>query len=85
MAFFTKVLGNEMNKPEVKMDKSLLRIFLLGLVVLDISKVEIYEFFYDCITEKYHDHAKLRYRDTQIALSSIWEQNIFSNILKNRC
>ena len=50
---------------------------------MDISKVKVYEFWYDCITENYHDHAKLRYRDTQMALSSIWKQNMFSNILKN--
>lgn len=49
-----------------------------------MSKVKVYEFWYDCITENYHDHAKLRYRDTQMALSSIWKQNMFSNILKNR-
>ena len=52
------------------------------MLVLDISKVDIYELWYDRITGKYNDHAKLRYKETQIALSCIWEQKLFSNIFK---
>lgn len=72
-----------MKKTEEKLNNGLLGFLKLGLLVLDMSKVKVYEFWYDCITENYHDHAKLRYRDTQMALSSIWKQNMFSNILKN--
>ena len=37
-----------MNKAEVKMDKSV----YLGLLILDISKIAMYEYWCDCISMK---------------------------------
>ena len=50
----------EMKKTEVKMNKPI----SLGQAILDLSKMLIYEFWYDCITPKYGDKARLYYMDT---------------------
>ena len=50
----------EMRKVEVKMNKQI----YLGQVILDISKILMYEFWYDYIKPKYGDKARLCYADT---------------------
>ena len=50
----------EKKKIGIKMTKSL----LLGMSILDISKMLMYEFWYDYINPKYGDRAKLCYTDT---------------------
>ena len=47
-------------KTEVKMNKPI----YLGQAILDISKILIYEFWYDYIKPKYGDKARLCYMDT---------------------
>ena len=50
----------EMNKTRVKMNKPI----YLGLSILDISKILMYEFWYDYMKPKYNDNVKLCYMDT---------------------
>ena len=50
----------EMKKTRVKMTKP----FYLRMSILDISKTIMYKFWYDYITPKYGDRAKLCYTDT---------------------
>ena len=50
----------EMKKVEVRMNKPI----YLGQAILDISKTNMYEFWYDCIKPKYGDKARLCYMDT---------------------
>ena len=50
----------EMKKIRVKMTKPL----YLGMSILGISKILMYEFLYDYINLKYEDRAKLCYKDT---------------------
>ena len=50
----------EMKKTRVKMTKPL----YLGVSILDISTILMYEFWYDYISPKYGDNAKLCYTDT---------------------
>ena len=50
----------EMKKTEVIMNKPI----YLGQAILDISKILIYEFWYDYIKPKYGDKARLCYMDT---------------------
>ena len=49
----------EMNKTKVKMNKPI----YLGLSILDISKILMYEFWYDYMKPKYNDNMKLCYMD----------------------
>ena len=49
-----------MKKTRVKMNKPV----YLGMPILDISKILMYEFWYDYIKPKYGDRAKLFYMDT---------------------
>ena len=50
----------EMNKTKVKINKPI----DLGLSILDISKILMYEFWYDYMKPKYNDNVKLCYMDT---------------------
>ena len=52
----------EMNKTEVKMNKPI----YLGLSILDISKILMYELWYDYMKPKYNDNVKLCYMDTVV-------------------
>ena len=58
--FSENLLVIEMNKPEVKMNKPL----YLGLSILDMNKIVIYEYCYDYTKPKYGKKAKLCYMDT---------------------
>ena len=49
-----------MKKVKVKMNKPI----YLGLSILDISKITMYELWYDFIKSKYESRAKLCYMDT---------------------
>ena len=50
----------EMRKVKVKMNKPI----YLGLSILNISKITMYEFWYDYVKSKYEDKARLCYMDT---------------------
>ena len=58
--FSENLLAIEMKKTKVKMNKPV----YLGMSILDISKMLMYEFWYDYIKPKYKDKAKLCYMDT---------------------
>ena len=57
----------EMNKTKVKMNKPI----YLGLSTLDISKILIYQFWYDYMKPKYGNRVKLCYMDTDSFIMSI--------------
>ena len=57
----------EMNKTKVKMNKPM----YLGLSILDISKVLMYEFWYDDMKLKYKNKVKLYYMDTDSLIMNI--------------
>ena len=50
----------QMKKSEVKMNKPI----YLGQAILDISKILMYEFWYDYVKPKYGDKARICYMDT---------------------
>ena len=58
--FSEKLLPIEMKKTKVKINKPI----YLGLSILEISKILIYEFWYDYMKPKYGDNVKLCYIDT---------------------
>ena len=56
-----------MNKSKVKMNKSI----YLGLAILDISKILMYEFWYDYMKPKYSNRVKLCYMDSDSFIMNI--------------
>ena len=54
----------EKKKVKVKMKKPI----YLGLSILEISKIIMYEFWYDYMKKKYGDMVKLCYMDTTVLL-----------------
>ena len=68
-----------MKKTRVKMTKPL----YLGMSILDISKILMYEFWYDYIKPKYGDRAKLCYTDTDSFVIHIITKDFFEDIFND--
>ena len=66
----------EMNKTRVKMNKPI----YLGLSILDISKILMYEFWYDYMKPKYNDNVKLCYMDTDSFIMNIKTEDFYKDI-----
>ena len=66
----------EMKKTREKMTKAL----YLGMSILDISKILMYEFWFDYITPKYGDKAKSWYTDTDSFIIYIKTEDFFEDI-----
>ena len=69
-------MAMEMKKTRVKMNKPL----YLGMSILDISKILMYEFWYNYIIPKYGDRAKLCYTDTDSFIIYIKTEDFFEDI-----
>ena len=70
------LMAIEMKKIRVKMAKPL----YLGMSILDISKILMYKFWYDYISPKYGDKAKLCYTDTDSFIIYIKTEDFFEDI-----
>ena len=66
----------EIKKTRVKMTKTL----YLGMSILDISKILMYEFWYNYIIPKYGDKAKLCYTDIDSFIIYIKTEDFFEDI-----
>ena len=64
-----------MNKTRVKMNKPI----YLGLSILDITKILMYEFWYDYLKPKYND-VKLCYMDTDSFVMNIKTEDFYKGI-----
>ena len=65
-----------MRKVKVKMSKPI----YLGLSILDISKITMYEFWYDYVKIKYEDKARLCYMDTDSFVVNIKTKDFYKDI-----
>ena len=74
--FSDHLMAIEMKKIRVKMTKPL----YLGMSILDISKILMYEFWYNYIIPKYGDKAKLCYTDTDSFIIYIKTEDFFEDI-----
>ena len=74
--FSDHFMAIEMKKTRVKMTKPL----YLDMSILDISKILMYEFWYDYINPKYGDRAKLCYTDTDSFIIYIKTEDFFEDI-----
>ena len=52
----------------------------LGLSILDLSKILMYEFWYDYVKPKYGEKAKLCYMDTDSFIVYIKTDDIYKDI-----
>ena len=75
--FSKNLIAIEMQKIKVKMNKPI----YLGFLTLDLSKIVMYEFWYDYVKPKYGKKAKIVIW-TQIALLFILKLKIFIKILQ---
>ena len=66
----------EMNKTKVKMNKPI----YLGLSILEISKLLMYEFWYDYMKPKYGNNVKLCYMDTDSFIMNIKTEDFYKHI-----
>ena len=66
----------QMRRTKVKMNK----LIYLGLPLLEISKLLMYEFWYDYMKPKYDDNVKLCYMDTDDFLMKIKTETFYKNI-----
>ena len=66
----------EMNKTKVKMNKPI----YVGLSLLDISKILMYECWYDYMKPKYNDKVKLCYMDTDSFVMNIKTNDFHKDI-----
>ena len=68
----------EMNRTKVKMNKPI----YLGLSILEISKLLMYEFWYDYMKPKYGDNVKLCYMDTDSFRMNIKTEDFYKDFEK---
>ena len=69
----------EMKKVKVKMKKPI----YLGLSILEISKIIMYEFWYDYVKKKYGDMVKLCYMDTDSLIMNIKTKDVYNDIAQD--
>ena len=69
----------EMKKVKVKMNKPI----YLGLSILEISKIIIYEFWYDYMKRKYGDMVMLCYTDTDSLVMTIKTKDFYKDIAQD--
>ena len=72
---FNNSIYNRINKVNVKLNKPL----YLGLSNLSISKMTMYEYWYDYAKPKYGDKAKLWYTDRDSFLVYIKSKNVYTD------
>ena len=65
-----------MNKTKVKMNKPI----YLGLSILEISKLLMYEFWYNYMKPKYGNNVKLCYMDTDSFIINIKTEDFYKDI-----
>ena len=69
----------EMKKAKVKMNKPI----YLGLSILEISKIIMYQFWYDYVKKKYEDMVKLCYMDTDSLIMNIKTKDFYKDIAQD--
>ena len=74
--FGENLMGWEMGKIKVVMNKPV----YLGQVILDLSKIVMYEFHYDYMKPKYGENLKLCYMDTDSLVYHIKTEDFYEDI-----
>ena len=74
--FFKKIYSNGNDKNKAKMNNPI----YLGLLISVISKIRMYEFWYDYMKLKYEEKAKLCYMDTDKITIHVTTESIYEKI-----
>ena len=74
--FGENLMGREMGKIKVVMNKPV----HLGQAILDLSKIIMYEFYYDYMKPKYSENLKLCYMDTDSLVYHIKTEDFYEDI-----
>ena len=74
--FSEYLLAIEMKKTSVNMNKSI----YLGLAILSLSKIKMYEYWYDEMKPKYGDNVKLCYMNTDSFIMHIKREDFYKDI-----
>ncbi|RLU22202.1 hypothetical protein DMN91_006583 [Ooceraea biroi] len=74
--FSSNLVAIEMRKLEVKFNKSI----YVGMCILDISKVCLYEFHHEYMLPLYHDKCKIMYTDTDSLIYHIECENVYEQM-----
>ena len=69
----------EMKKVNVKISKPI----YLGISIVDISKITMYEFWFNLIKSKYESNAKLCYMDTDSFIINVKTEDFYKDISEN--
>ena len=77
--FSENLLAIEMKKTQIIMNM----LVYLGLSLLELSKIVLYEFWYDYLKTKYKDKAKLCYMDTGNFIAYIITKDIYADNAKD--
>ena len=77
--FGGNLMGCEMGKIKVVMNKPV----YLGQVILDLSKIVIYEFHYDHMVPKYGKKLDLSYKDTDSLIYNIETEDFYKDIAED--
>lgn len=74
--FDEDLVAIELHKTHIKMTKPL----IVGMCVLDLSKILMYEFFYKYLKPKYGENIRLLYTDTDSLILEIKTENVYEDI-----
>ena len=77
--FSENVLAIQIKKTQIFMDK----LVIWGLSILEISKIVMYEFWYDYVKSKYREKTKLCYMNADRLIVCIKAEEIYSDIAKD--
>ena len=69
------VVGVDIIKPVMTLNKPI----YVGVSILDLSKLHMYQFYYDVMKHKYEDKAKLFYTDTDSCMFHIETYDLYND------
>ena len=71
--FSENLIAVELRKLEIKLNKPI----YVGMCILEISKMRLYEFHYEYITPLYRDKCKIMYTDTDSLICFLQCENVY--------
>ena len=70
------LVGVEMRKANIELNKTI----SVGVAILDLAKLHMYQFFYDVVKKKYGNDVELVYTDTDSFILNIMTDDIYEDL-----